>query len=72
MSLKTMWQKLDLTADWRIRCPGCGKTRNLTELGGYRYGPRSLGIGKRTLGWCRSCRSLRLLVIEPAPFDAAG
>lgn len=71
MRLSAMWRKLDLTADWRIRCPKCDRSRDVRELGGYRYAPRSMGIGKRTLGWCRACRSMRLLVIEPQDAHAA-
>ena len=65
MNLGSMWENLGLTADWQVRCPKCGRTRDVRELGGYRYAPRSLGVGKSTLGWCRACRSLRPLVIEP-------
>ena len=71
MNLRTMWKKLDLTADWQVRCPKCGRNRDVRELGGFRYATRSAGIGKRTLGWCRGCRGMRLLVIEPRDAHAA-
>lgn len=69
--LSSLWKKLDLTSDWQVRCPSCGRTRDLQELGGYRLAPRSMGGLKRTLSWCRSCRALRLVVIEPASVHAA-
>ena len=63
--LSSLWKKLELTSDWQVRCPSCGRTRDLQELGGYRLAPSLAGAGKRTLGWCRSCRALKLVVIEP-------
>ena len=70
MRLSTMWQKLGVTDQWQIRCPKCQRTRDLVEIGGYRVAPRNAGLIKRSLGWCRSCRNLRMLIIEPSPVHA--
>jgi hypothetical protein len=52
------------SSDWQLRCPGCGRTRRLEELGGLRIGASR---GKRTLARCSHCRRLRWVVVEPVP-----
>jgi hypothetical protein len=67
--LATLFRTLSFTNRWQARCPSCRKTVNLAELGLKRDAPR--GLTKHTLGWCRTCRTVRLLHIEPAPPHAA-
>lgn len=51
--------------EWRVRCPACGRTRDLREAGGFRIAPR--WARKRTLGHCSGCGRCRWLIIEPYP-----
>jgi hypothetical protein len=69
MNLATMWHNLKFTHKWQVRCPSCGRKADLAELGLRRDAPR--GMLKRSFGWCRSCRTVRLFEIEPARDDAA-
>lgn len=48
---------------WRLRCTSCGKTRDAADAGVVRVGAWS--FVKRTLGWCRDCRALRFVAVEP-------
>ncbi len=63
MRLTTMFQNIGFTKNWQARCPACNRIVDLKELGWKRDAPQ--GMAKRTFGWCRSCRTLRLLIIEP-------
>jgi hypothetical protein len=48
--------------EWMLRCPSCGKTRRLSEMGGVRIG--AVSIGKRVLSKCSSCgfRGMALVI----------
>lgn len=48
--------------EWRLRCPKCGRSKSVRELGGIREGAASRG--KRVLGWCRGCRWFRWGIME--------
>lgn len=48
--------------EWHIRCPKCGRSKSLRELGGIRKGASSRG--KRTLVWCKDCRWFRWGIVE--------
>lgn len=50
--------------EWRIRCPKCGRSKSLRQLGGVRVGSSA---GKRTLGWCSGCRWFRWGIVEYVP-----
>ncbi len=69
MRLETMFKSMGFTSNWQTRCPGCHRIVNLAELGVRRDAPR--GMLKSTFGWCRSCRTVRLFKVEPAPKNAA-
>ena len=47
---------------WQVRCTGCDRTVDAARAGMVRLGAASRG--KRTLGFCRECRRVRLLAIE--------
>lgn len=47
---------------WLLSCPTCGRWKPLAELGGIRIGAKS--IGKRILGHCSSCGTLRMMRLE--------
>jgi hypothetical protein len=64
MRLSTMFRNIGFTRSWQARCPACGRVVGLSELGWKRDAPRAMV--KRSFGWCRACRTLRLLIIEPA------
>lgn len=49
---------------WQIRCASCGRTKDAGEAGITRLGAAS--TGKRVLGWCKQCCSLRFLILEEA------
>jgi hypothetical protein len=51
----------DEKKEWRVRCPKCGRSKSLREIGGVRVGSSS---GKRVLGWCRGCRWFRWAIME--------
>jgi hypothetical protein len=55
---------------WQIRCTKCGATRDASEAGVIRIGARS--VGKRTLGWCKSCRWFRFIALEEKAVSGAG
>lgn len=55
--------------DWQLRCTTCGRRKPLHRAGGVRIGLKP--IGKRTVGFCKSCRSLRLVAVEVRP-EAEG
>ena len=55
----------DLAPGWQIRCTHCDQSCDASEAGVIRIGAKS--IGKRTLGWCSRCRSMRFLAIEVKP-----
>jgi len=59
----------DQAPGWRIRCTHCDKSCDAGEAGVARIG--AFSIGKCTLGWCTSCRSMRILSIERMPETAA-
>jgi len=69
MRLATMFKNLGFTRNWQARCPDCRRTVNLADLGFKRDAPRVMA--KRTFGWCRTCRALRLFHLEPMPPHAA-
>ena len=66
MLFRNLFSKLDFTDQWQVRCPACGSTKNLEDVGGRRVAAR-WSMGKRTLGHCRTCHGLKWLVIEPLP-----
>ncbi len=47
---------------WQIRCPKCGCSKPLEEVGGFRRGAASRG--KRTLARCSECKKLRWAIVE--------
>ena len=63
---------VDLAPGWTIQCPKCGLSKpygaaRLGKLRPVRKGAAS--IGKRVLGWCPQCRSLRWAKVEWTGFD---
>jgi len=60
-----IYRKLDITSNWQIRCPTCGKTKSGRETRLVRVAPRS--TTKRTLGRCTHCRGFKWLIIEAEP-----
>ena len=69
MLFKNLFSRMDFTDKWQVRCPSCGRTKKLEEVGGKRVASRH-SLGKRTLGRCSECHSLRWLIIEPQPVPA--
>ena len=61
---KNLMSKLALTDKWQIRCPACGRTKKMEEVGGKRVASRH-SKWKRTLGKCTTCNSLKWMIIEP-------
>jgi hypothetical protein len=52
---------IETKPEWMLVCPKCGKRIPLRETGSIRIGAAS--IGKRTLGFCKGCKRLRLIKI---------
>ena len=62
--------RLDLAPGWQVRCPKCGRTKPMGEIGAIRLGAASRG--KRILAWCIQCRRFRFAVVERVPEADAG
>ena len=60
------------TPRWRVRCVRCRTTRDASQVGIVRLGAWSWL--NRTVGWCSTCRGLRVLAIErqPDPIPSAA
>lgn len=57
---KTMHEAGDDPAPgWFIYCTKCRRTRTLEEVGGIRFAANK-GATKYTLGYCKSCKGLRI------------
>ena len=69
MLFKNLFSKMDFTDKWQVRCPTCGRTKKLEEVGGKRVASR-WSKGKRTLGRCSRCDGLKWMIIEPQPEPA--
>lgn len=69
MLFQNLFDKLGFTDKWQVRCPNCGRTKTLEEVGGKRTAARC-SAAKFTLGHCSQCNSLKWLVIEPQPETA--
>jgi len=50
---------------WQLRCTKCGHTGEAGRAGLVRIGAWS--AGKRILGVCRKCKTLRLVAVERVP-----
>lgn len=50
---------------WRVRCPGCGRSRDAGELGIIRMG--ATRRAKKILANCSQCGGLRMVLLEPVP-----
>jgi hypothetical protein len=60
---------IKFTSDWQLRCPKCGRTRLLSEVGGFRL---AASVGKRVFGWCSQCGWFRWAILEVVPKVEAG
>jgi hypothetical protein len=63
--LKQLRRIFEMTDKWQFRCPTCGKTKSMAEVGGKRVA--TTWSIKRTLGRCSQCGGLKLLILEPQP-----
>ncbi|MBU8923244.1 MAG: hypothetical protein KOO63_15600 [Bacteroidales bacterium] len=54
--------ELHIADKWQLRCKECGKVRDAAELGDNRISDLAPSW---TLGWCSSCRKLRIIIMEP-------
>jgi hypothetical protein len=47
---------------WYLRCPECGNTRSLWEIGGIRY--KAYSVRKKALIWCPQCHKFHFMLME--------
>ena len=64
--MKSIRQRLRLVDRWQVRCTGCNKTRDASEVGIFRI---ALPFPKWTIGHCRNC-GVRIIAIEPQQEEA--
>ena len=62
----------NLAPGWYACCSACGRTRTLASVGGIRLGGNR-NAQKATFGWCRRCRTLRVIrIVHATRLDEAA